>query len=41
MCDPDSTKRWGSGGGCAGVWTVLGGEGGTIGCGSMDGVTGV
>lgn len=30
-CEPDSTKRWGSDGGSTGVWTVLGGEGGTIG----------
>ena len=37
-CEPDSTKRCGSDGGNAGVWAVLGGEGGAIGSSSMDGV---
>ena len=40
-CEPDSTKQWGSDGGCAGLWAVLGGEGGTIGSSPMDGVAGV
>lgn len=40
-CGPNSTRRCGGGGGGAGAWTVLGGEGGTVGSSSMDGLAGV